>query len=51
MAMSDFDVFEINEAFASVVLSWAQVAQGDLMRERERRRSRSAIQWVPPECG
>jgi acetyl-CoA C-acetyltransferase len=25
MAMSDFDLFEVNAAFASVVLSWAQV--------------------------
>jgi len=32
MAMSDFDVFEINEAFASVVLSWAQVHKPDLDR-------------------
>ncbi|MGH9048470.1 MAG: steroid 3-ketoacyl-CoA thiolase [Acidimicrobiia bacterium] len=32
MAMADFDVFEINEAFASVVLSWAQVHKPDLDR-------------------
>jgi acetyl-CoA C-acetyltransferase len=32
MAMSDFDLFEINEAFASVVLSWAQVHKPDLDR-------------------
>ncbi|HEY8216280.1 MAG TPA: steroid 3-ketoacyl-CoA thiolase [Acidimicrobiia bacterium] len=32
MAMSDFDVFEINEAFAAVVLSWAQVHKPDLDR-------------------
>ena len=32
MAMTDFDVFEINEAFASVVLSWAQVHKPDLDR-------------------
>jgi len=32
MAMSDFDIFEINEAFASVVLSWAQVHSPDLDR-------------------
>jgi acetyl-CoA C-acetyltransferase len=25
MSISDFDIFEVNEAFASVVLSWAQV--------------------------
>jgi acetyl-CoA C-acetyltransferase len=30
--MSDFDVFEVNEAFASVVLSWMQVHEPD--RER-----------------
>jgi acetyl-CoA C-acetyltransferase len=32
MAMADFDVFEINEAFASVVLSWAQVHKPDMDR-------------------
>ncbi|HSJ96097.1 MAG TPA: steroid 3-ketoacyl-CoA thiolase, partial [Myxococcota bacterium] len=32
MSMADFDVFEINEAFASVVLSWAQVHKPDLDR-------------------
>ncbi len=32
MAMADFDRFEINEAFASVVLSWAQVHKPDLER-------------------
>jgi len=32
MAMADFDRFEINEAFASVVLSWAQVHKPDLDR-------------------
>ena len=32
MAMSDFDIFEINEAFASVVLSWAQVHEPDCDR-------------------
>jgi acetyl-CoA C-acetyltransferase len=32
MTMSDFDVFEINEAFAAVVLSWAQVHKPDLDR-------------------
>ena len=30
MAISDFDLFEVNEAFASVVLSWAGVHQVDL---------------------
>lgn len=32
MTMSDFDVIEINEAFAAVVLSWAQVHNPDLDR-------------------
>jgi len=32
MSMADFDVFEINEAFAAVVLSWAQVHKPDLDR-------------------
>ena len=30
--ISDFDVIEINEAFASVVLSWAQVCEPDMDR-------------------
>ena len=29
MAISDFDLFEVNEAFASVVLSWASVHRPD----------------------
>jgi acetyl-CoA C-acetyltransferase len=32
MSMADFDLFEVNEAFASVVLSWAQVHKPDLDR-------------------
>ena len=32
MTMSDIDIVEINEAFASVVLSWAQVHKADLDR-------------------
>jgi acetyl-CoA C-acetyltransferase len=32
MSMADFDLFEINEAFASVVLSWAEVHKPDLDR-------------------
>ena len=31
-AIADFDLFEVNEAFASVVLSWAQVHEVDLDR-------------------
>ncbi|MBI1884928.1 MAG: steroid 3-ketoacyl-CoA thiolase [Chloroflexi bacterium] len=30
MTMSDIDVFEVNEAFASVVLSWAQAHRPDM---------------------
>ncbi len=30
MSMSDIDLFEINEAFASVVLSWAKVNEPDM---------------------
>jgi acetyl-CoA C-acetyltransferase len=32
MKVSDFDVVEINEAFASVVLSWAEVFEPDMTR-------------------
>ncbi|GAA3150311.1 steroid 3-ketoacyl-CoA thiolase [Planomonospora alba] len=32
MALSDIDLVEINEAFASVVLSWAQVHEADMDR-------------------
>jgi acetyl-CoA C-acetyltransferase len=32
MKVSDFDVVEINEAFASVVLSWAKVFEPDMTR-------------------
>ena len=32
MKMSDIDLFEVNEAFASVVLSWAQVMEHDMDR-------------------
>ncbi|GAB2976639.1 steroid 3-ketoacyl-CoA thiolase [Nocardioides montaniterrae] len=30
MSMSDFDLFEVNEAFAAVVLSWARVHGADM---------------------
>ncbi len=30
MKISDIDLFEVNEAFASVALSWAQVHQPDM---------------------
>ena len=30
MTMADIDLFEVNEAFASVVLSWARVHEPDL---------------------
>ncbi|MEO9140218.1 MAG: steroid 3-ketoacyl-CoA thiolase [Jatrophihabitans sp.] len=32
MSLADIDLFEVNEAFASVVLSWAQVIEPDLDR-------------------
>ena len=32
MNMSDIDLFEINEAFAAVVLSWAQVFDADMSK-------------------
>lgn len=32
MAMADIDLFEVNEAFAAVVLSWAKVMDADLDR-------------------
>ncbi len=32
MTMADIDVFEVNEAFASVVLSWAAVHEPDMTR-------------------
>ena len=42
MAISDFDLFEVNEAFASVVLSWAgQHRRRPGQGERERRRDRA----------
>jgi acetyl-CoA C-acetyltransferase len=30
MTMADIDLFEVNEAFASVVLSWARVHEADM---------------------
>ena len=30
MTIGDMDLFEVNEAFASVVLSWAQVHEPDM---------------------
>ncbi|CAB4694989.1 MAG: steroid 3-ketoacyl-CoA thiolase [Actinobacteria bacterium] len=32
MSISDFDLFEVNEAFASVVMSWARVHQPDMAK-------------------
>jgi len=32
MQLSDIDLFEINEAFAGVVLSWAQVYEPDMSK-------------------
>ena len=42
MRMGDIDLFEINEAFASVVLSWARVHEpGHGAGQRQRRRDRA----------
>jgi acetyl-CoA C-acetyltransferase len=30
MSMSDIDLFEVNEAFASVVMSWAKIHDADM---------------------
>ncbi len=32
MGMGDIDIFEVNEAFASVVLGWAQATEADLQK-------------------
>jgi acetyl-CoA C-acetyltransferase len=32
LSINDIDVFEVNEAFASVVLSWAKTVGADLAR-------------------
>jgi len=43
MTIEDIDLFEVNEAFASVVMSWAQVQQarhGQGQRQRRRHRPR-----------
>jgi len=32
MSMGDIDIFEVNEAFASVVLGWAQAMEADMSR-------------------
>jgi acetyl-CoA acetyltransferase family protein len=36
LALDDIDLIEINEAFASVVLAWAQATQADLRRVNPR---------------
>ena len=42
MTLDDMDLFEVNEAFASVVLSWAQQTGADLEQDqRQRRRDRA----------
>ena len=42
MKIGDIDIVEINEAFASVVLSWARVHEpGHGPRQRQRRRHRA----------
>ena len=54
MAISDFDLFEVNEAFASVVLSWAQEhrrrhGQGQRQRRRDRARPPGRLDRHPPD--
>ena len=49
LALSDIDLFEVNEAFAPVVLAWAR---GDRRRPGARptstaARSPSVIRWAP----
>ena len=53
MTMDDIDIFEVNEAFASVVCSWAKVherrsGQGERQRRRHRHRAPGA---APPAAG
>ena len=54
MAISDFDLFEVNEAFASVVLSWAGDArrrpgQGQRQRRRDRPRPPGRLDRHPAD--
>ena len=52
MTMNDIDLSEINEAFASVVLSWAEVHVPTSTRStRTVARSPSATRWGPPAAG
>ena len=59
MSIADIDLFEVNEAFASVVLSWAQVhkrrhGQGQRQRRRDRPRPPGRLDRHPaasrPRC-
>ena len=52
MAISDMDVIEINEAFASVVLSWNSVIKPTSTGSTSTaERSRSATRWAQPAPG
>ena len=47
LSINDIDVFEVNEAFASVVLSWAKTVGADMDKVNPNGgASRSVIHWV-----
>ena len=50
LTLADIDLFEVNEAFAPVVLSWAQETGADRPRARPTSTaapSRSVTRWAP----
>ena len=52
MKIGDIDIVEINEAFASVVLSWARVHNPDMARSTSTvARSRWVIRSAAPAAG
>ena len=52
MTICDIDLFEVNEAFASVVLSWAGVHGADMDKSTSTAaRSRSATRSAAPAPG
>jgi acetyl-CoA C-acetyltransferase len=52
MTVGDIDLFEVNEAFASVVLSWQSVHRPDPERVNVNGgATRSAIPWAAPAPG
>ena len=52
MKMGDIDLTEINEAFASVVLSWARVPEPDMAKSTSTAGpSRWATRWAAPAAG